>query len=137
MSPAKRLKKHLDALRDMRNHQEDRASSPGTTAYAERNIAALDEAILLVEREILNLNAGKDLIAEFWKDLRVGNLLNGIVHSSTKFGLFVDIGPGGIRGLVRKDLVPQSLFGYAVGDAIEVKVTKLNIVKQRIELEVQ
>ncbi|NLL05062.1 MAG: bifunctional 4-hydroxy-3-methylbut-2-enyl diphosphate reductase/30S ribosomal protein S1 [Clostridiaceae bacterium] len=74
---------------------------------------------------------------EFWNDVEVGKVYNGVVKSLTDFGAFVDI--GGVDGLIHISELSWSRIKHPseivkVGDKVEVSILDLKKDKGKISL---
>ena len=99
---------------------------------AQKNIVVSRRAALEAERKALR----EKTMAQLKKDA----VLEGIISSITRFGLFVDL--GGIDGLVHISDLSWSKVGdlseiYHVGDKVTVKMLKFDREKERISLGIK
>jgi 4-hydroxy-3-methylbut-2-enyl diphosphate reductase len=95
-----------------------------------RNRALFSRKAVLVEEK-------HKLVAEIWKNLNVGDVVEGKVMRFTDYGAFVDI--GGVDGLLHISEIswgklkhPQEVL--SIGDIINVKILSLNQEKEKISL---
>lgn len=76
-------------------------------------------------------------LKEFWANVEVGKIYNGVVKSLTDFGAFVDI--GGVDGLIHKSELSWSRIKHPsevlkVGDNVQVTILDLDKEKGKISL---
>jgi small subunit ribosomal protein S1 len=95
--------------------------------------------IVLTRRALLEQQAAKTA-EETWKKVVVGALLPGTVASLPDFGAFVDL--GGVQGLVPVSEISHSRVGRPadrlhIGEAVTVKVLKVDDAKGRISLSLK
>lgn len=100
--------------------------------FSPKNIVVSRRVILEEEREKEEL--------EFWKNIKVGDVIEGEIKKIAKFGLFVDI--GGHEGLVHIsniswDMVDDISSIFRVGDKVNVKVVELDKDKKKIGLSIK
>ena len=89
---------------------------------------------LLLEEEIARKKK------EFFENIKVGDVLDGVVTSITSFGAFVDLGP--VEGLVhiselswRKNIKPRDIVKR--GSKVKVKVLSIDPEQERISLSMK
>ena len=99
--------------------------------YNEKKRKLVGSARVILEEE------KEKKVKEFWANVEVGKVYNGVVKSLTDFGAFVDI--GGVDGLIHISELSWSRIKHPsevlkVGDNVQVSILEVNKEKGKISL---
>jgi len=92
---------------------------------------------VVLSRKALLSNSMKEQRDELFENIKVGQIMQGVVKNITDFGVFIDL--GGIDGLLHITDLSWGRVNHpseitSIGETINVKIIEVDSVKQRISL---
>lgn len=140
------LSRHVDARILISNLSEDFIDDPASAFPPGKlvkgriiSIEPLSGRVDMSLRRSFIKEATEDLKAQMMKDIRVGDLISGVIRRVEKFGLFILMNTNGLVGLCHISEISDNYIKnleeiYKVGDKVRAKVLKIDKDKNRVSL---